>query len=94
MRYLATHVVLLALAPLQPAFSQQAQRQKTARRYLPSDLDDARETDDTIEWDDDHRGRHPAVGLRWRRWPYGVIDDDGWAARRQDPGAELALVIS
>ena len=56
MRYLAANVVLLALAALQPAFSQQMRRSNgrrhLRRRYLPSDLDDARETDDTIEWDD------------------------------------------
>ena len=112
MRCLATHVVLLALAPLQPAFSRAAlvrrssesrrknddsrRRRHLRRRYLPSDLDDARETDDTIEWDDttiedDTR----AVGPRWRRRPYGVIDDDGWAGDGApvDPGAELALVL-
>ena len=100
MRYLATNVVLLALAALQPAFSQQMRRSSgrrhLRRRYLPSDLDDARETDDTIEWDDttiedDTR----VVGPRWRRRPYGVIDDDGWAGDGEpvDPGAELALVL-
>ena len=100
MRYLATNVVLLALASLQPAFSQQMRRSSgrrhLRRRYLPSDLDDARETDDTIEWDDttiedDTR----VVGPRWRRHPYGVIDDDGWAGDGApvDPGAELALVL-
>ena len=100
MRCLATNVVLLALAALQPAFSQQMRRSSgrrhLRRRYLPSDLDDARETDDTIEWDDttiedDTR----AVGPRWRRRPYGVIDDDGWAGDGEpvDPGAELALVL-
>ena len=71
-------------------------RRYLRRRYLPSDLDDARETDDTIEWDDttiedDTR----VVGPRWRRRPYGVIDDDGWAGDGEpvDPGAELALVL-
>ena len=95
MRCLATNVVLLALAALQPAFSQRGRRHLRGR-YLPSDLDDARETDDTIEWDDttiedDTR----AVGPRWRRRPYGVIDDDGWAGDGApvDPGAELALVL-
>ena len=73
-----------------------AGRRHLRRRYLPSDLDDARETDDTIEWDDttiedDTR----VVGPRWRRRPYGVIDDDGWAGDGEpvDPGAELALVL-
>ena len=110
MRYLAANVVLLALAALQPAFSQlmrsssesrrknddSRRRRHLRRRYLPSDLDDARETDDTIEWDDttiedDTR----VVGPRWRRRPYGVIDDDGWAGDGApvDPGAELALVL-
>ena len=110
MRYLAANVVLLALAALQPAFSQlmcsssesrqknddSRRRRHLRRRYLPSDLDDARETDDTIEWDDttiedDTR----VVGPRWRRRPYGVIDDDGWAGDGEpvDPGAELALVL-
>ena len=54
----------------------------------PSDLDDARETDDTIEWDDttiedDTR----VVGPRWRRRPYGVIDDDGWAGDGEAGGS-------
>ena len=95
MRCLATHVVLLALAALQPSFAA-AKRRHLRRRNLPSDLDDARETDDTIEWDDttiedDTR----VVGPRWRRRPYGVIDDDGWAGDGEpvDPGAELALVL-
>ena len=95
MRCLATNVVLLALAALQPSFAA-AKRRHLRGRYLPSDLDDARETDDTIEWDDttiedDTR----VVGPRWRRRPYGVIDDDGWAGDGEpvDPGAELALVL-
>ena len=103
-------LALWALAALQqPAFSQlrrssesrqknddSRRRRHLRRRYLPSDLDDARETDDTIEWDDttiedDTR----VVGPRWRRRPYGVIDDDGWAGDGEpvDPGAELALVL-
>ena len=95
MRCLASNVVLLALAALQPSFAA-AKRRHLRRRNLPSDLDDARETDDTIEWDDttiedDTR----VVGQRWRRRPYGVIDDDGWAGDGEpvDPGAELALVL-